>query len=462
MIFCIEKNLNTVQKLHPLIFPDPFPTESCKRKMEKGETLLPVVFYDKDVPVGYGIVMDKQQERILHAWVGGVLPAFQHEGIISAFYRWLIELAEQKNYRFIEGNTDNYKPAMIKTLVSHGFDIIGVSSTTYGDGHKIHMRYTVHPPVKLRISITNSCNLECFFCHHEGICSEHVRPMSIPNLELLLIQAKKRNATEITITGGEPFICPEIISYILHYCSFWKNPPLIKIITNGMLLSEEAVQSLASYSGKLKVHLSIHSISEETAKKIYGKRFSLHQLENSVVLLRKYQIPFRINCTVLNGLNSSPEQIKMLIDYAIKHEAQALHFMELLITQEQKALHHFYYSSNQISCSLQETISSNFSILDFQENAKKKVYHIQNRQNGKKISVSVYRLSCRSGCQNCAEENDITIGSDFQCYPCYLQPEKTCGNALHSLEKAVSERDYFLQAQDSQYAEKTLFWGEKA
>ncbi|MCI9337230.1 MAG: radical SAM protein [Lachnospiraceae bacterium] len=457
MNFRIGLDLDTILKMHPLIFNNAFPLESCKKK-ERETELLSVGFYSGDELAGYCVVIADSRKGILRPWVGGVLPSFRNQGYFTGFYMYLTEYAEKNGYRYVDANTDNYKPAMLRMLIKLGFDIVGVGETAYGDGCKIKFRYTVHAPVKLRISITDKCNLNCFFCHHEGIEACCGNEVSIPDMERLLIQAKKRNAAEITITGGEPFARPDIIDYILQYCSTWGKPPFIKVITNGILVKEKQMENISRYKGNLRFHVSLHALDAKTAECIYGKTYDVSRVENTLRLLGKYQIPFRINCTVLKGLNDNAGQMRDLIAYGVNHHANAVHFMELLVTKQQKELQGYYTDYEQINNALKEALSE-YVVEKEEDTAKRHTYNIADHQNGR-IAVSAYRLSCRAGCQNCSQENDITIGSDFRCYPCYLMADKTCGNALVSLNEAVSERERFLLQQDRQYANAHLYWGE--
>lgn len=232
--------LPNIIQIHKDIFGEDFPMESFQKKIKLGYSLHKIGFYEDEILVGYCIIIHNDEKSSLHAWVGGVLPAFQGRGFFSQFYDWLIQLARASGYHYVTGNTDNYKPNMLTLLIKKGFDIVGVEDTAYGDGTKILFRYKVCTPVSLRISITSSCNLQCFFCHHEGISLTGGKRLPISQIERLLIQAKKNGVNEITITGGEPALYPEGVIFILQYCSGWSNPPAIKIATNGGIVKKTA------------------------------------------------------------------------------------------------------------------------------------------------------------------------------------------------------------------------------
>lgn len=457
----IEEKITQIQAIHSKIFFESFPLKSYFKKMEEGYVLLPVVFYDEERIVGYCIVLDDPVKKIYRAWVGGVLPDCRNCGIFSFFYNWLIEYAVHNKYKYIEGNTDNYKPDMIKILVSLGFDIVEVKHTNYGDGRKICMRYTVNNPLKLRISLISKCNLYCFFCHHEGVKTTIDNPMSIPSLERLLIQAKKLNVQEITITGGEPLLCLDKLSYIIKYCSSWLRKPKIKVLTNGTLLFEKAAKVISSYTGVIYVHISIHTLKQKYQKLVYGNNYVFSRVEKAITLLNKYNISYRINYTVLQGINNDAESLKATIDYAMEHGAESLQFMELLVTKEQSHLQMYYCTSHQIEKNLNLVLRNGYKSVLISHTAKKTLFNVTKNENTTDIKIAVYRLSCRSGCVSCQKENDITIGSDHQCYPCYLKPDYSCGDAIISLENAVKNRNDFLDSQEDLYAYQHLFWGDE-
>jgi predicted NodU family carbamoyl transferase len=66
---------------------------------------------------------------------------------------------------------------------------------------------------RLRISITNRCNLNCFFCHKEGNkCSN--RDMDFNLVQKLLKSYAELGGREVNITGGEPTLHKDFIRII--------------------------------------------------------------------------------------------------------------------------------------------------------------------------------------------------------------------------------------------------------
>lgn len=450
-------SLPSIVQIHKDIFGADFPMESFQKKIKLGHSLHKIGFYENETLVGYCIVIQYDEKSSLHAWVGGVLPSFQGRGFFSQFYDWLIQWARASGHHYVTGNTDNYKPNMLTLLIKKGFDIIGVEDTTYGDGNKILFRYKVCTPVSLRISIISPCNLQCFFCHHEGIALTGEKRLQISQIERLLIQAKKNGVNEITITGGEPALYPEGVNFILQYCSSWSNPPAIKITTNGLLWSEQQLRDMSQYKGKLDFHVSCHSLDAASMGKICGNSVSSDHYPWLFYYLKQYGIAYRINTTVLKGLNDSPEAMIQMIDFCFAHHIPKIHFMELLVTKAQKRLHQYYVSFSDIVSAALGVLSKTYNIsLEF-ESEKKRTYTVS--CGTESLLVTFYRLTCRTDCSHCLTDNDIRIGADGMIHPCYME-EMTCGNAVESLAGSLDALKKFLSCRDPAFGAECLYWGD--
>lgn len=99
------------------------------------------------------------------------------------------------------------------------------------------------PSGDLRLSITNNCNMKCFYCHNEGQEYNAKHYISLSEVETIVSRALKYGIFKIRITGGEPLIHPEIkeILFMLKR----KFPQLeTGINTNGM--ETEKLESLCS------------------------------------------------------------------------------------------------------------------------------------------------------------------------------------------------------------------------
>lgn len=456
MLIVETVDIEIIQNIHKQIYLEKFPIDSMVAKEKKGYKLLKYVFKDRDELIGYCIVIDKREEKNLHAWVGGILPQCQGKGYFSEFYDWLIKKGENLEYLSITGNTDNFKHNMIRMMIKKGFYIIAVSKTNYGDGTKINMKYEIHERRALRIILTTKCNYNCFFCHHEGIAERITEDLSIPSLERILAQARRLCVREITLTGGEPTILFDRIEYTLKYCNSWNDKPHIKIVTNGSLLTMKMIQRL-NYQGKLTINLSVHAIDDETKCLISEKNISKALLKEIIKNLNDKEIDVRFNSTVLKQINNQGE-IENIIRFAIENNVYKINFMELLVRKDQKKLHKFYTSADEIEEKLVSVISKFGEIYATYSNEKKRIYKI--KRGHRRYEISIYRLSCRCGCKKCKKNNDITIDPQGYGHPCYLEPDAIAGNAVESLKELIKQCDNFILQHHNDYSKDKLYWGE--
>ena len=69
------------------------------------------------------------------------------------------------------------------------------------------------PIISFRMSITNRCNVNCLYCHHDGMLpsSEEMTPDEIAKISEV---AKTLGVKKIRISGGEPLIRKDIVEII--------------------------------------------------------------------------------------------------------------------------------------------------------------------------------------------------------------------------------------------------------
>ncbi|MEM4724614.1 MAG: radical SAM protein, partial [Candidatus Hadarchaeum sp.] len=89
----------------------------------------------------------------------------------------------------------------------------------------------------LRISVTENCNFNCFYCHREG-CPESSREMSPDEIGSIVKIASELGVGKIKITGGEPLLRDDIVDIVA--ASAKPGIREISMTTNGALLSERA------------------------------------------------------------------------------------------------------------------------------------------------------------------------------------------------------------------------------
>ena len=121
-----------------------------------------------------------------------------------------------------------------------------------------------------RLSITDKCNLNCYFCHKEGQSKTCNREL-IDTEDIIWVSkiVSKIGFTKFKITGGEPTLrkdLPVIVKELKEH-----GVEDIALITNGIQLSKHA-ESLYS-NGLDRIIISFHSFNESIFRQMTGGNF---------------------------------------------------------------------------------------------------------------------------------------------------------------------------------------------
>jgi cyclic pyranopterin phosphate synthase len=168
----------------------------------------------------------------------------------------------------------------------------------------------------VRISITQRCNLRCFYCHQEGQGSGGHIEMAAEEIKIIAGVAASFGVTKVKLTGGEPLLRSDILEIVRGIKSV-PGISEVSMTTNGTLLSNLA-KSLRE-AGLTRVNVSLDTLEPETYRFITGT----NALERVVLgikdTLKAGLSPVKINMVVLKGVND--DQIWNMINFAKKNDA---------------------------------------------------------------------------------------------------------------------------------------------
>lgn len=173
------------------------------------------------------------------------------------------------------------------------------------DQHKRPINY-------LRLSVTDKCNLRCFYCMpEEGIPfwkKENV--LSYEELLRICHLLTSQGVNKVRITGGEPFVRKELI-YFLEQLANLPNAPEISMTTNATLI-EHHIPKLKAL-GVHKINVSLDAMDEGRFFEI-TRRNSFKIVFQNLLSLLKEGFEVKVNCVVMNGRNT--EDILLLAELA--------------------------------------------------------------------------------------------------------------------------------------------------
>jgi len=189
---------------------------------------------------------------------------------------------------------------------------------------KIKIDNFQRPVLSLRISITNRCNIRCFYCHHDGVIPQEYE-MTVSEIESIARVAKNIGIKKIRLSGGEPLIRKDITNIVSQISSLKFQD--VSLTTNGTLLEENA--QLLRDSGLNRVNVSFDTLNPETYHFITKSNY-IEQVKRGIkkaVSVGLY--PVKVNMVVIRDLNH--QEIWDMFHFC-KNNGAVLQIIELLRT----------------------------------------------------------------------------------------------------------------------------------
>lgn len=151
----------------------------------------------------------------------------------------------------------------------------------------------------LRISLTERCNLRCFYCMpEEGVpLRDKAEFMTAEETVAIASEFVKLGINKIRLTGGEPLIKKNFAT-ILHELS--KLPVDLGITTNGILVDQYINDFTAS--GMRSVNVSLDSLSGSNFERI-SRRNYFERVINNIDLLISNGFKTKVNVVLMRGIN---------------------------------------------------------------------------------------------------------------------------------------------------------------
>jgi len=147
-------------------------------------------------------------------------------------------------------------------------------------------------PLKIDLELTYRCNLRCKYCYVEAGRPTHELP--IPRLVSLLDELLDMGCLFLTFTGGEPYLHHGLLDLLFEADRRWFA---IRVLTNGTLLSDSAVQALSEVH-RATIEISIHGSTAERHDAFTQRQGSFKAMQRGVRLLREAGIPVVLKLSI--------------------------------------------------------------------------------------------------------------------------------------------------------------------
>lgn len=152
-------------------------------------------------------------------------------------------------------------------------------------------------PLEVSILITDICNFNCKHCFVKGRNID--KNLSLKTIKSVVDEMERRDVYNLNISGGEPFLHPDIFE-ILEYAE--KKNMNIHLNTNFTVLNKEKIKKLSNF--KLShVDISIHGFSDDGLSRFSGVKSGVwSKLKKNIKYGLKSGIPLAFT-TTLTKLN---------------------------------------------------------------------------------------------------------------------------------------------------------------
>jgi cyclic pyranopterin phosphate synthase len=265
----------------------------------------------------------------------------------------------------------------------------------------------------LRLSVTDRCNLRCFYCMPlEGIVKKgHDAVLSYEELLLIAETSISLGIEKIRITGGEPLVRAGLVGFLEKLAAI---PGLrhLALTTNGLLLSEMAAD--LHKAGVQRLNVSLDSLNPQTFSDITrGGDLNKVLAGLDAAELAGFPPP-KINCVIMQGVNDSE-----ILDFAEKtlSHGNSIRFIEYMPAVKEDGWQRYCISGSDIL----ERIAGRYTL----EQVDKGAFAGPSRDfriPGARGSIGI--ITAVSG-HFCSECNRIRVTSTGQAKGCLFSDEKT-------------------------------------
>lgn len=170
----------------------------------------------------------------------------------------------------------------------------------------------------LRISLTERCNLRCFYCMPPEGLELHENDAYMTAKEVISIATtfKKLGVKKIRLTGGEPLVRKDFEQIVLGLSELGIE---LAITTNGILL--DRYQTILKKSGCNSINISLDTFKKEKMAMITRRDYFERIMNNLKNVISDTFFKVKLNAVIVKGINDDE-----IIDFCNFTKSNAVQF----------------------------------------------------------------------------------------------------------------------------------------
>ncbi len=149
----------------------------------------------------------------------------------------------------------------------------------------------------MRISLTQQCNLNCFYCHREGLLPSDDE-MTPDEIERIVKIGNSLGINKIKLTGGEPLLRRDIIDIVSRISAHVDE---VSMTTNGTLLEDIAMD--LKEAGLARLNINLNTLDPSNYQKITRRDHFKAVMRGLISAKNAGYKPIKLNMVLLDGIN---------------------------------------------------------------------------------------------------------------------------------------------------------------
>ncbi|MCD9856677.1 GTP 3',8-cyclase MoaA [Epilithonimonas sp. JDS] len=261
----------------------------------------------------------------------------------------------------------------------------------------------------LRISLTDNCNLRCFYCMPEENYdfTPNSKLMQVDEIDTIAKLFVQHGVNKIRLTGGEPFVRKDASKII---SNLGKLQVQLTCTTNGIRIDDMLPEIIKANFHS--INISLDTLKKDRFLKI-TRRDYFDRVFRNIDLLLQNKIKTKINVVAMKGVND--DEISDFIAFT-KTNTVDIRFIEFMPFSGNQ------WSSNQVMTQMEilDIINENYDFipLPIGPNDTAKSYSIK----GHKGSFSIISTMSEPFCSGC---NRIRLTADGKLKNCLFSKQET-------------------------------------
>jgi GTP 3',8-cyclase len=180
----------------------------------------------------------------------------------------------------------------------------------------------------LRISVTDRCNIRCFYCmpYEDVQFKPRHELLSFEEIERFASVVARLGVRKLRLTGGEPLVRAELPALVAQLAAVPGIDDLA-MTTNGILLAQHA--AALKRAGLQRLNISLDAMREDVFERIARRRGLNQVLDGIAEAQRQGFRQIRLNAVAIRGITE--DEVVPLARFACEHglELRFIEFMPL-------------------------------------------------------------------------------------------------------------------------------------